>query len=346
MPFEVAADDTSARGAAIGRWVSLALAVALLLVLIYLVIVGWFGSEQLAEPRDPSTDCTTPAAMGWSYEAINYPLSTDDALAEQTDTRRCTAFGATAGGDLLTSDGAALAGWYIPGGGVGPTGPTVVLAHDHGANKSAMLGIAELLHDDYNLVLFDFRNHGQSSGTPTTGGFREQGDLRAVIDWLETNKAPRAIAVLGESMGGAAAAREAMTDSRVAAIILDSTHATLANALQARLDRAGLPLSLPAAWSILMGGLVRTGQDMSSVDPLQTVERYGERPLLIIAGGADDAIGPEDPQKLLGAARDGGADAQLQVCAGAGHAESAETCRDDYAGWVLGFLQRAFARGS
>jgi hypothetical protein len=342
VPFEVAADDTAARGAAIGRWVSLVLAVVLLAVLVYLVIVGWVGSAQLAEPYQPSADCRTPSALGWSYEAINYPASTDDELAGLPDPTSCSRQGAPAGDALMSSDGVALAGWYIPAG-IGPSGPTVVLAHAHGANKSAMLDIAALLHDDYNLVLFDFRNHGQSGGSTTTAGALEQHDLRAVIDWLEAAKAPSSIAVLGVSMGGSAAAREAMTDSRVGALVLDSTHATLANALQARLDRAGMPLSLPAAWSILMGGLVRTGQDMSAVDPVQTIERLGERPLLIIAGEADDAVGTNDASDLLTAAQGGGADAELQVCAGGGHAAASTTCRDAYREWVLGFLRRALA---
>ena len=86
-----------------------------------------------------------------------------------------------------------------------------------------MLTWAEPLHAVYNLVLFDFRNHGQSSGDVTTLGVREARDLKAVVDWLERAKAPSSIAVLGVSMGGAATIDEATTDDRVAAVILDST---------------------------------------------------------------------------------------------------------------------------
>ena len=45
----------------------------------------------------------------------------------------------------------------------------------------AMLDRAALLHDAYHLVLFDFRNHGQSGATATTQGVREARDLRAVL---------------------------------------------------------------------------------------------------------------------------------------------------------------------
>jgi fermentation-respiration switch protein FrsA (DUF1100 family) len=147
-------------------------------------------------------------------------------------------------------------------------------------------------------------------------------------------------------MGAAVAVNEAVEDPRVDALILDSTHATLANALQARLERAGYPLALPGAWSILLGGLVRTGQDMSAVDPVQVIERYEGRPVLIIAGGRDDAIGPDDAQELQAAAEAGGAVAELQVCAEAGHGGAIHTCAAEYRDWVLGFLRQSFAAAS
>jgi pimeloyl-ACP methyl ester carboxylesterase len=219
----------------------------------------------------------------------------------------------------------------------------VVLAHDFGGNKSTMLAFAQLLHDDYNLVLFDFRNHGQSGGTQTTAGFLEQDDLRSVIDWIEDEKAPEQLAVLGISMGGAAALSEAVGDPDVDALVLDSTHATLANALQARLGQQGYPLSLPGAWSILLGALIRTGQDISAVDPVQRIAQL-DRPLLIIVGGRDDEIGATDGQDLLAAANQGGSPtAELKVCDAAGHGQAVERCSGSYGDWVLGFLERSLA---
>jgi dipeptidyl aminopeptidase/acylaminoacyl peptidase len=122
---------------------------------------------------------------------------------------------------------------------------------------------------------------------------------------------------------------------------MDATHATLANAIQARLDRTGYPLSLPGAWAILLGGLIRTGEDMSAADPLQAVAGYGERPLLLISGGQDDPIGPNDAGDLLAAAREGGADVQLRICEEAAHGGSLGGCTRDYRSWVLGFFADA-----
>jgi fermentation-respiration switch protein FrsA (DUF1100 family) len=342
-------DPRGARRARIWRWVSFVFAAVLVALVAYLAYVGFEGSGQVVEPRSPSSDCRTPqSAFGWEYEAINYDGTADEELALEPDPLDCPEQGPAAGDGLTTAGGARIAAWYVPAArSIGPTGATVVLAHGHGSNKSSMLAFAEAFHTDYNLVLFDFHNHGQSvGGGSITVGVVEQDDLRAVIDWLATAKGPSDIAVLATSMGGAAAVNEAVDDERVDALILDSTHATLANALQARLERAGYPLAVPAAWSILLGGLIRTGQDMSAVDPVQVIERYGERPVLIIAGARDDAVGRDDAQELLAAAQTGGADAELQVCAEAGHGAAIHTCAAEYRDWVLGFLRQSFGTAS
>jgi len=344
VPYELPEETRTDRRRMIWRWVSIGLVVLLVALLAYLAYIGYAGSGQAVEPPSPSRDCRTPAMrFGWTYEVINYDPGSDLALRNLPDPTDCQVRPAPAGDALVTSDEIRLAGWYIPAAsGIGADGPTIVLAHGYSGNKSTMLDTAAILHDRYNLVLFDFRNHGQSQDTNTTVGLLERLDVRAVIDWLEARKHPATIGVLGVSMGGAAAINEAVVDSRVDALVLDSTHATLANAIQARLEQQGYPLSLPAAWSILFGGLVRTGQDMTAADPVQVAERYGAgRPLLVIGAGKDRAIGSHDTQEIADAALAGGADVQLHVCPDAGHAESISACPDDYRSWVLGFFDSA-----
>jgi len=219
----------------------------------------------------------------------------------------------------------------------------VILAHGYEGNKSAMLAHAALLHEDYNLVLFDFRNHGQSAGTQSTQGALEQNDVKAVVDWLERAKGPDRIGLMGVSMGGAASLAESIADDRIDAVVLDSTYATVADAVQARLEADGSPLALPGAWATLLGSLIRTGQDISAVDPVQRLAHYGSRPLLIIEGGEDDAIGPTAADDLMAAAEDAGVDARLELCEPAGHGQSLEACAGEYRDWVLGFLASSLA---
>ena len=83
--------------------------------------------------------------------------------------------------------------------------------------------------------------------------------------------------------------------------------------------RGGYPLSMPGSWAILLGALIRTGEDVSAVDPVQTVERLDDRPILLIHAGRDTSIGPDDAQTMLAAAEAAGSPAELNVCADARH---------------------------
>ena len=80
---------------------------------------------------------------------------------------------------------------------------------------------------------------------------------------------------------------------------------------------------------------------MSAADPLQAIEDYGPRPLLLISGGRDATIERSDTDDLLDAALAGGADARLLVCHSAGHGQSARACPGEYRDWVLGFFADA-----
>ena len=346
MPYQLPPDPSTERRTRVTRWVSFAFAAVLVALVAYFAYVGYEGSRQLTDAPSRSANCRTPATLGWAYEAINYDIGSDEALAAEANPSSCTTQGAPAG-DAIESGGVGLAGWYVPAGnGAGPTAPTVVIVHGWGSNKSEMLDRAAVVHDAYNLLLFDVRNHGQSGEAATTQGVREAADLRTMIDWLEATKGPQLIAVHGVSMGGASAIAEADRDDRVDALIVESTHATLANAAQARLENAGYPLAMPGSWAILLGSLMRTGEDVSSVDPVQGVVRLDDRPLLLIYGGADASIGPGAADQLLTAATEAGSPTELRVCVEGGHADSDEACPADYPGWVLGFLQRVLVPAS
>lgn len=346
MPYELPSDPRAERRARITGRIAFAASVVLVVLVVYFGYVGFEGSRQLTAHPNPSRDCRTPATFGWEYEAVNYDIAGDDALAAEADQTSCSTSGAPAGDLVQGPGGVGLAGWYVPSGsGLPPSGPTVVLVHGWGTNKSALLDRAAILHGPYNLLLLDLRNHGQSGASPTTQGVREAGDVRAMLDWLGAEKGPERVAVIGVSMGGATALATAVRDERIDALVVESTHATIANAIQARLEKSGYPLAMPGSWAVLLGTLMRTGTDVSSADPIQAVERIDGRPLLLVYDGQDDTIGPNDATDMRDAAIAAGSPTELVVCDEAEHAEAPETCPEAYASAVLGFLARALASG-
>lgn len=345
MPYEPPPQPLTRRSR-VTQQVTFLFAALLVVLVAYFAYVGYEGSRQFTEAPAPSADCRTPATMGWEYEAVNYDQAGDLALAEEPDPTNCTARGAPAGDEVTGPGDVGLAAWYIPAAnGAGASAPTVVVVHGWGSSKHDMLARAAVLHDAYNLLIPDLRNHGQSGDAQTTQGVREAADLQAMIDWLEAEKAPTAVAVLGVSMGGVTALAQANRDERIAGVVIESTHATLANAIQARLEGAGYPLPLPGSWAILLGSLMRTGVDASSVDPLLGVQRLDERPLQLVYGGADRSIGPDDATTLQSAADEAGSAVDLAMCEAAGHADSLEVCPELWSEAVLGFLERVIGPG-
>lgn len=321
-------------------WATFILVGIMVALLAYLAYAGFEGSDQLVHP-DPSRICRLPSALGWEYEAINYDQSSDADLAGEADPFNCASAGQPAGTDLVAADGTRLAGWYIPAAAaIGPEGPTVVMVHGHGSNKNALLPIAELLHPDYNLVLFDQRNHGQSFGTETTVGVRERMDVEAVVEWLRSSRAPTSVALFGDSMGAITATHAVAFGLPVEALILDSAPANVASAAQRRIDAANYPLGLPASWAIVLGALFRTGVDVTMADPVINIDDVGSIPVLIIQGDADAAIDPTSADQLATLGADAGVQVELHICPGAGHSQSSDVCPDDYRAWVLGFLAR------
>lgn len=328
----------------------LALGVAAVLVGLggYMAYVGSVGSEELVHPTGKNEDCRTPAQRyGWDYEAVNYDPADDLRLAAANpDMRHCTSQGEVAGDEVVTSDGVHIGGWYLPAtSGVGSTAPTVILVHGWKANKSEVLKYAPAFHATFNLVAFDLRNGGRSSPTETTMGLREKLDLEAVIDWLVRTKHPRWIGVMGNSMGGAAALAAADDDPRIEALVLDSLHARAATSIGniLELDHGHPPQ--PGGWAIVTGASLRLWADVTDIDPVRTITRLGDRPVLLIHGTWDEVDRPAESAELnFHAALDAGVPVELQYCQGGTHGEVIDHCPVDWARWAVSFLTAAVAR--
>lgn len=313
----------------------------------YVVVAG---SEKLLHPVK-LLDCRTPqTAYGWTYEAINYDGTTDKALRPISTVKDgrivwgCDGTPAPAGGKVVTSDGMHLAGWYIPSAKAAPTGPTIVLVHGRGANKSDYLRYAVPFHDAYNVVIFDLRGAGQSTDAPVTLGVNEQRDLKAELDWLMATKHPTWVAAVGTSMGAATVLATAVVDQRIRAVVLDSMHARMATGIARGIERDEHLIAFPTQAAAFFGAQLRTGVDLSSADPLDTIGKLLDRPVLLTHGSADAYDLPAESLQLnLDAATAAGVDVEVHICARAGHDEVIDTCPADWKAWVTSFLTDARA---
>lgn len=325
------------------------LAVLVLGIAGYTGYVGYEGSRMIVDPPDASRDCRTPDVQyGWAYEAINYDPADDRLLVTRNPKATdCVYQGTKAGTDVVTSDGVRIAGWYIPAAnGAGPAAPTVVLVHGYGANKSGILGYGRGLHQEFNLVAFDMRTIGRSTGDAGTGGVYEQRDLRAILDWLERTKHPSHIGVLGNSLGAATALAEVRDDPRVEALALDSMHTRFSYQIEARMGQKAYPTYFGTTWAVLVGLNIRTGADLAAIDADRTILEYGTRPLLLIHGDQDREDLPERTIAFYEQAESLGIPVQMEWCARAGHKAAGmpvDICRTNFADWTHDFFAEALA---
>lgn len=206
---------------------------------------------------------------------------------------------------FTTADGLTLHGWFIPPDPTGD-GATLVFAHGLGSNRGGLLSQAALLHREggYGALLYDARNHGASDGTVTTLGYNEIHDVYAALDYLARRPevAPDRIALIGESMGGAAVVRAAANRPDVRALVVQSSFSSLEDNIAEGVEQVtGLP-AFPFAPLIIFFGEREAGIRISDVRPVDDIARLSPRPVLIMHGTADTLIHYSNGQRLYDAA--------------------------------------------
>ncbi len=121
---------------------------------------------------------------------------------------------------VMTKDHEEIYGWHCVW---NVDAPIVLLCHGNGGNLSHRQDqIAAIYRRNFNVVIFDYRGYGRSTGFSTEKGLYK--DAQAVYDWLVVEKKypPDRIAVIGTSLGGAVAVELALHNP-MRALVLEST---------------------------------------------------------------------------------------------------------------------------
>lgn len=142
---------------------------------------------------------------------------------------------------LTTSDGVAIAAWYIPH--EDATG-SVIFCHGNAGNLSGRLHSFTLFHRmGVNVLAFDYRGFGRSDGKPSEIGTYEDAEAawRYLID--TRGESPDRVVLFGRSLGGAVAI-ELATRHTPAALIVESTFTNIVD-----MGRLHFPL-LPVRWIV------------------------------------------------------------------------------------------------
>ena len=283
-------------------------AVSVLMAVAVLGLVGWIGSERGIHPAP----CETLPRIE------EYP-------AVQQGMQRVT---------FPSREGTQRVGWFVPG----SNGATVVLLHGYRCDKREMLPHASFLHDaGYSVLLFDFRNRGESAGDAVTLGYYERQDALGAVDYLKTrgDVDAKRIGVLGVSMGGATAVLAAAVGPDLRAVVTESAFRTADSSIEEAFTHfIHLPRFpyAPITTQIIQW---RLGVKTSAVSPQRDIARISPRPVFIIHGLADETISPDNARDLYAAA---GQPKELWLVPGSGHAHAVDVAHDEYVRRVTRFF--------
>src|SRR5215212_4641475 len=129
---------------------------------------------------------------------------------------------------LATSDGLALAAWFVPADPAADLGIAVLIAPGNGGNRSDRIGLAtELSRRGLSVLLVDYRGYGGNPGSPSEDGLARDADA-AVRALTDLGYPPRRTIYYGESLGGGVVAA-LQSRQPPAALVLRSPFTELAD---------------------------------------------------------------------------------------------------------------------
>lgn len=220
-------------------------------------------------------------------------------------------------------DGAVLRAWFfaVPG-----SDGTLLVCGGNSSNMQLLLPIAQTaVAAGYNVVLFDYRGFGLSSGEPDV--FSIVPDSTAVLEAVARHGGTRKLAIYGISLGSVAAVGAASNrPDLVDAIVLEalfSPHEQLKKSMGGFAACLGRALFFPGTW------------DVESIVPGLP------QPMLLVHGDRDGILPIEDSLSIYEGLSDSAGPRFLWVPPGAGHAPGVSArFGPDYAALVTRFLDR------
>jgi pimeloyl-ACP methyl ester carboxylesterase len=221
---------------------------------------------------------------------------------------------------VTTRDGVKISGWLIhPANGGSPA--VFIVMHSYmkcKASPELLQVVVGLARRGYYVVTFDFRGHGNSSGS-TTLGPKETLDAEAVINWTYNRLPGKPIYLLGFGLGGVVAIVEGSADSRVKGVVADSPYINLRKA-SARWVAAYTPLPSIYAYLIILWWalLAHLPLDYSPMS-VKTLDK----PYIIVYGNRDPILEPNEARRLASLGRCCAGESCLVIVKGASRIETA-----------------------
>ena len=210
----------------------------------------------------------------------------------------------------ITGADVRLTAWRLKA--IGQPRATLVYLHGVADNRMSGTGIGQrFAARGFDVIAYDSRAHGESSGEACTYGFYEKHDLMRVLDTI----AVRPIGVFGVSLGAAVALQAAPLDERIAAVIAVEPFSDLRTVARERVPSIITERSVEKALALAER---RAAFQVDDVSPVAAAARI-HVPVFLIHGADDRHTPPDHSRRIFDALR--GAK-RLRIVPNAGHNES------------------------
>jgi len=228
---------------------------------------------------------------------------------------------------VKADDGIEIRGWHVNKN----SDCTIFLLHGYTVSRWTFYikKMTEFLKDkNYNIVLFDFRAHGESGGKYTTVGDKELLDLKAVLSKFATSKN----CVVGYSMGGIIAIR-ALTLPQITCGIADSPpiHMDLTG-------KRGLKYfaNLPLWIYDISKPFFRLFAHGKMVNIIELADKIN-KPLLLIGGKKDPLVMESEIREFYDKNKEKNSDVEIWITE-APHVRSVKIAEEAYRKRVMDFI--------
>lgn len=189
---------------------------------------------------------------------------------------------------------------------------TVIYLHGVADNRGSSAGVVQRYRaGGFDVVAYDSRAHGRSTGDNCTYGYYEKQDLARVIDTLSDGP----VVLVGTSLGAAVALQAAAEDERIRVVVAVETFSDLRTIASERAPFFFTAGTIDRAFSIA----ARDGRfPVDEVSPLRAAARITV-PVLLIHGSADHETPPSHSQRVFDVLR---TPKRLILVPGKGHNQS------------------------
>jgi uncharacterized protein len=199
------------------------------------------------------------------------------------------------------SRGKSLFGWLVsPPETLQSPRPAVLVMHGWGANAAMMWQVVPPLHDaGFAVLLIDARCHGRSDDEEFTSMPRFAEDIAAGLAWLRQQPgiAPDRLALVGHSVGAAAALLHACGHHDVRAVVSLAAFAHPREVMRAFMAEKRVPYAL-LGWYVMRHVQRVIGTSFDDIAPVNTIARV-HCPVLVVHGRTDSVVSVVDATRLV-----------------------------------------------